>query len=174
MEFRILGPLEVVDDGRTVELGGTRQQALLAILLLQRGQLRSVARLIEDLYGAEPPPTATKSMQAHISRLRKALASTDRVVSRARGYALRLGPDELDADRFEAIHQTGRKALAGGRPGDAVASFDEALALCAAPRWATSDPKSLRRARWHGSRSCASAASRTASMHISLSVATRP
>jgi DNA-binding SARP family transcriptional activator len=133
MEFRILGPLDVEDDGRAVELGGTRQRALLAILLLRRGTLVSAGRLIEELYGAEPPATAAKSLQAHVSRLRKALSPADRVESRAGGYALRLEPGELDADRFEAKHQAGRTALAEGRPHDAAAAFAEALALWRGP-----------------------------------------
>ena len=133
MEFRILGPLEVEDDGRAVELGGTRQRALLAILLLRRGRLVSAGRLVEELYGAEPPATAAKSLQAHVSRLRKALSPADRVESRAGGYALRLEAGELDADRFEATHQAGRDALAEGRPHDAAAAFAEALALWRGP-----------------------------------------
>ena len=73
MEFRILGPLEVDDDGRAVELGGARQRALLAILLLHRGEVVGADRLIEELYDGRPPATAAKSLQAHVSRLRQAL-----------------------------------------------------------------------------------------------------
>ena len=155
MDFRILGPLEVVDDGRAVALGGARQRALLAILLLRRGKLVPAARLVEELYGAEPPATAAKSLQAHVSRLRKALRPADRVESRAGGYALRLEPGELDADRFEATHQAGRAALAEGRPQDAAAAFAEALALWRGPPLADSGTRSSHRASWRGSRSCA-------------------
>ena len=133
MDFRILGPLEVVDDGRPVALGGARQRALLAILLLRRGKLVPAARLVEELYGTEPPATAAKSLQAHVSRLRKAMRPADRVESRAGGYALRLEPGELDADRFETKHQAGRDALAEGRPQDAAAALADALALWRGP-----------------------------------------
>ena len=86
MDFRILGPLEVHDDGRPLELGGARQRALLAILLLQRGHVVTADRLIEDLYGGRPPATAAKSVQAHVSRLRRALGQEGRLRTRAGGY----------------------------------------------------------------------------------------
>ena len=77
MEFRILGPLEALDGGRVVGLGGTRQRALLAVFLLHRGETLSTDRLIDELWGESPPATATKSVQVYISRLRKALAEGD-------------------------------------------------------------------------------------------------
>jgi DNA-binding SARP family transcriptional activator len=133
MIFRILGPLAVEDDGRPIELGGARQRAVLAILLLHRGNFVPASRLIDDLYGEQPPATAAKSLQVHLSRLRKALGEQARVESRAGGYALRLEPHELDADRFDAMHQVGREALAGGRAEEAKAAFDEALSLWRGP-----------------------------------------
>jgi DNA-binding SARP family transcriptional activator len=76
MEFRILGPLEVLDDeGRTVALGGSKQRALLALLLLHRGETLGTERLIDELWGERPPATAAKSVQVHVSRLRKALGA---------------------------------------------------------------------------------------------------
>jgi DNA-binding SARP family transcriptional activator len=133
MDFRILGPLEVENGGRTLDLGGARQRALLAILLLHRGKLVSASRLIDDLYGAQPPATAAKSLQAHMSRLRKALGTPTRIESRAGGYTLRLEPDELDADRFEARHEAGRAALSAGRAEEAAGELDEALSLWRGP-----------------------------------------
>jgi DNA-binding SARP family transcriptional activator len=133
MIFRILGPLEVEDDGRAIELGGARQRAVLAILLLHRGKLVPASRMIDDLYGEQPPATAAKSLQVHVSRLRKALGNHTSVESRAGGYALRLEPHELDADRFEAKHRLGREALATGKTEEAKAAFDEAINLWRGP-----------------------------------------
>ena len=73
MDFRILGSLEVCDRERTVRLGGDKQRVLLAVLLLHANEVVSADRLIDDLWGARPPPAALKALQAHISRLRKAL-----------------------------------------------------------------------------------------------------
>lgn len=71
MEFRILGPLEVLDEGRRVALASSKQRALLALLLLHRGETLGTERLIDELWGERPPATAAKSVQVHISRLRK-------------------------------------------------------------------------------------------------------
>jgi DNA-binding SARP family transcriptional activator len=129
MNFRILGPLEVDDDDdHPVELGGARQRGLLAILLLRRGEVIPADRLVEELYGGRPPPTAAKSLQAHVSRLRKALGD-GRVVTRERGYMLETRGEEVDADRFAQLVARGRRALAAGETDDAEALFVEALGL---------------------------------------------
>ena len=128
-EFRILGAVEVVDGGTLVDLGGARQRALLAILLVNRGEPVAADRLIEQLYGARPPRTALKSLQAHVSRLRKALGGNGRVRTEAGGYAIALTPDELDADRFSALIGDGRAAAAQGDAKAAARAFDDALAL---------------------------------------------
>jgi DNA-binding SARP family transcriptional activator len=113
MEFRILGPLEVVSDGRSVDLGGAKQRALLAVLLLNPNQVVSRDRLIDALWEENPPDTAHKALQVHVSRLRRQLGQ-DRIVTRPPGYAIRVDPDELDAERFER--------LAGSRqPAEALA-----------------------------------------------------
>ena len=83
MEFRILGPLEVLDEGRVVALGGSKQRALLALLLLHANQTLTPDRLIDELWGERPPATAAKTLQAHVSRLRKALAADDGAVCHA-------------------------------------------------------------------------------------------
>src|SRR5712671_2095472 len=119
MEFRILGPLEVEDDGRTVPLGGAKQRVLLA-----RGRPRSTDRLIEEIWDGHPPETALKSVQVYISQLRKALGD-GRVVTRERGYELVVAPGEVDADRFEALV----RAASAAAPEQACARFREALAL---------------------------------------------
>jgi DNA-binding SARP family transcriptional activator len=129
MYFRILGPLEVDYNGRSVELGGARQRALLAILLLHRNEVVSADRLIEELYNGRPPPTAAKSLQAHISRLRSALRPEDRLHTRPGGYVLEVAPDELDADRAARLLAEGRKARGAGDHDVAAMSFDSALRL---------------------------------------------
>jgi len=92
MDFRILGPLEVFDNGRKLELSGERPRALLAILLLRRGEVVTADRLIEELYGEQPPATAIKSLQVHMSRLRKALGRDGSLRTAAGGYALEIAP----------------------------------------------------------------------------------
>jgi DNA-binding SARP family transcriptional activator len=133
MDFRILGPLEVDDDGRSVELGGARQRALLAILLLRRNEVVTTDRLIEDLYGGRPPPTAAKSLQAHVSRLRGALRPESRLHTRGGGYVLEIGSDELDADRAAQLLADGRRARAAGDHDAAALSLAAALRLWRGP-----------------------------------------
>jgi DNA-binding SARP family transcriptional activator len=102
MEFRILGPLEVVEHGRSLALGGHMQCSLLAVLLLHQNEVVSNERLIDDLWGEAPPATAAKSIQVYVSRLRKQLGD-GRLVTRTPGYLLRVEPSELDAARFEQL-----------------------------------------------------------------------
>jgi DNA-binding SARP family transcriptional activator len=113
VEYRILGPLEVSESGRPVDLGGGRQRALLALLLLHRNEVVSTDRLIEDLWSHNPPATAAKIVQLYVSQLRKALGSKD-LVTRPPGYVLRVEAGSLDADRFEQLVRDARHALAHG------------------------------------------------------------
>ena len=124
MEFRILGPLEVEDDGRKIPLGGAKQRALLALLLLSRGRPVSTDRLIEELWNGEPPATATKSVQVYVTRLRRALGAR-RIVTQGRGYELVVAPGELDVDKFDALV----RAASGAPPEDAAQRLREALRL---------------------------------------------
>src|SRR5439155_1030760 len=124
MEFRILGPFEVEDDGRTIPLAGAKQRALLALLVLRRGRPVSTDRLIEDVWNGSPPETALKSIQVYVSQLRKVLGEA-RLVTRERGYELVLSPGELDADRFDTLVG----AAAQAPPEHAAALLREALAL---------------------------------------------
>jgi DNA-binding SARP family transcriptional activator len=111
MEFRILGPLEVVDGGQTVELSGHKQRALLAALLLEANQVVSSDRLIEMLWDGEPPATARKALYVHVSQLRKLLGK-ERLERRPPGYRLQVGPEELDLNQFERLRHEGRYAEA--------------------------------------------------------------
>ena len=108
MEFRILGPLEVVDEGRPVVLQRGKQLALLAYLLLHPNELVSADRLIDALWGERPPPTAAKILQNAVSQLRRVLGD-DRLVTQAPGYRFRLEQGELDLHRFEQLAQEGRR-----------------------------------------------------------------
>jgi DNA-binding SARP family transcriptional activator len=112
VEFRILGPLEVVEDGRPLTLGGPRQRALLAMLLTRANEVVSNDRLIDELWGARPPPTATNALQYHVSQLRKTLGPSKAIVTREPGYLIRVGPHELDLLRFQRLVEEARHAPA--------------------------------------------------------------
>jgi DNA-binding SARP family transcriptional activator len=139
MDFRILGPLEVLDEGRALGLGGSKQRALLALLVLHANETLSVDRLIDALWGERPPATAAKTVQVHVSRLRKALAGgagsdpAALVATREHGYELRLDPERLDAYRFERLLAQGRSELAASRPRRAASALEQALSLWRGP-----------------------------------------
>ena len=128
MEFKILGPLEVVDGERSVSLGGAKQRALLAVLLLHANEVVSTDRLIDDLWGANPPETASTALQGYVSRLRKGLGA-EALVTRAPGYVLQLDGHDLDLDRFHALLGEARESEAA----DAAVRLREALALWRGP-----------------------------------------
>ncbi len=132
MEFRILGPLEVRDGDREVPLGGPRQRAVLAILLTRAGEVVSQDRLIDELWGEEPPQTATNTLHGYLSHLREAVGR-DVIESRAPGYVLRLEPGQLDLRRFERLAEQAARALGAGRAGEAAATLREALSLWRGP-----------------------------------------
>jgi DNA-binding SARP family transcriptional activator len=139
MDFRILGPLEVLEEGRAVRLGGSKQRALLALFLLHRGETLGADRLIDELWAERPPATAAKTMQVYVSRLRKTLgggegSNADCVVAtRGHGYELMLDPERLDAHRFERLVAEGRAELAAGHPQGAAAALERALSLWRGP-----------------------------------------
>jgi DNA-binding SARP family transcriptional activator len=127
MQFRLLGPLEVIEHDRAVELGATKQRSLLALLLLNANQVVSTDRLIAELWGESPPATVAKSVQVYVSRLRKEIGG--RLVTRSPGYVLRVEPAELDLAVFERLRREAR----GARPETAAATLREALALWRGP-----------------------------------------
>jgi WD40 repeat protein/DNA-binding SARP family transcriptional activator len=133
MEFRILGPLEVRSDAGGVSLGGTKPRAVLAMLLLHADEPVSAERLAQALWGEESPRRAVKTVQVHVSRLRKALGDGEIVATTPAGYRLRLRPGELDAERFARLVEDGRGALADGRAEHAAAVLREALGLWRGP-----------------------------------------
>ena len=137
MDFRVLGPLEVLDEGRVVALGGSRQRVLLVLLLLHVNETLSIDRLVDDLWGERPPAGAGKTLYVQISRLRKALAAADGrrseregvVITHERGYRLALDRERIDAHRFEQLVAGGGRELAAGRPEQAAGALERALAL---------------------------------------------
>jgi len=106
MEFRILGPLEVVKDGRPVSIRRGKEQALLAYLLLHANEVVPSVRLIDALWDERSPPTASKILQNAVSHLRKQLGD-GRLLTRDPGYLLRLDEGELDLQRFEQFAVVG-------------------------------------------------------------------
>ena len=129
MEFAILGPVEVRLDGDPVPVGGPKQRALLAMLLLADGAPVSRDALIDGLWGERPPATAGQTLDSYLSRLRRILGS-DRIERRPPGYALRVGPDELDRDRFERLVADARD---DPDPGRAATTLETALGLWRGP-----------------------------------------
>jgi DNA-binding SARP family transcriptional activator len=132
VEFRILGPFEVVEHDQPLVLGGHKQRALLVALLLHRGEAVSIDRLIDELWGERPPATAGKTLQVYVSNLRKALGD-GLLVTRGHGYLLQSAPGQLDLDRFEALVGEGRQALGQGDARRASDRLRDALALWRGP-----------------------------------------
>ena len=134
MEFRLLGPLEVRDEGRLLALGGAKQRGLLAILLLHANQVVSSDQLTGALWGEEPPQSAASALRVHVAQLRKALGGGQAVlVTRAPGYLVEVESDQLDLDRFERLTGEAGRALADGRWREASSALREALALWRGP-----------------------------------------
>jgi DNA-binding SARP family transcriptional activator len=128
IEFRILGPLEVTRDGTPVVLGGPKQRALLAYLLLRRGEVVSTDRLVDELWGEHPPRTATTSLQNLVSQLRKSLGP-DVVATRPPGYVLHVDGADLDLARFERLVAES----CDGAPEDRARLLRDALSLWTGP-----------------------------------------
>ena len=136
MRFQVLGPLEVEADDGPVVLGGPKERLLLALLLTRPNRVVSVEALLRGLWGEQPPPTAGKTLQSHVKRLRRALepsrargAAGEVLVTRQPGYLLRVAPGALDATRFEELTAAGRQALADGSVELAGSLLREALGL---------------------------------------------
>jgi DNA-binding SARP family transcriptional activator len=132
VEFRILGPVDVLDEGQPVPLPAGKPLTLLRVLLLNRDHVVSAETLVDELWGQEPPETAMKALQGHVSQLRKALGA-ERLITKPPGYALRVEEGELDLDRFEQLVRQGREHLAAGDAKAASRELESALALWRGP-----------------------------------------
>ncbi len=128
LEFRLLGPLEVVGDDGPLPLGGMRQRAVLAALLLRAGQVVPTERLVDDVWGDDAPRTATTSLQNAVSALRKLLGA-DVLETRSPGYVLRVESAQVDATRFERLIVAARAA----QPDERATLLREALDLWRGP-----------------------------------------
>ena len=137
MDFRLLGSLEVFEGARSVVIGSGKRRSLLALLLLHGNEVLSADRLIDELWGEDPPATAAKGLQVYVSQLRKELQNgPDRdgvLVTRANGYVLVLGPDDVDVQRFERSVDAGERALAAGELDHAAQRLRQGLALWRGP-----------------------------------------
>jgi predicted ATPase/DNA-binding SARP family transcriptional activator len=134
-EFRVLGPVEAVRAGRPVPLGGRRQRSLLALLLVEPGQVISSDRLIDELWHGKPPRGAEGTLRVYVSRLRPVLGEHT-LVARAPGYVLDIDAELVDASRFERLYLDGRDALARKAAGLATDRLRAALALWHGPAFA--------------------------------------
>jgi DNA-binding SARP family transcriptional activator len=135
-EFGILGPLEVWRSGHAVLLGGPRQRAVLALLLLEANRVVSMDRLAEDVWGGHPPDGWVTTLHTYVSHLRQALepdrsrgVAGDVLVTKGRGYLLRVDREHLDAARFQDGFTAGRAALETGRHAEAAETLRRALEL---------------------------------------------
>src|SRR6516165_1014891 len=134
LEFRVLGPLEVVDADQPVALGGSQQRLVLVLLLLSSPEAISADRLIDELWGERPPASAPHAVQVYVSGIRKLLRSSDEVAVRTTpaGYVIDVAPELIDARRFERLLEEAQDALAQD-PSGAQALFEVALALWRGP-----------------------------------------
>ena len=123
VEFRILGPVEILDGERLLPLGGLKRRAVVATLLLHPNRVVASEQLIDLVWGDDPPTEALGSLHNHVLRLRRELG--DRLVTRRPGYLLRVEPGELDLDRFRGLVEEARAR----EPGEAATLLHEALAL---------------------------------------------
>ena len=151
--FQILGPLVVEVGGTAVRLGGPRQRSVLALLLLNSGQVVPVIRIIDALWEGDPPQAAGTTLRGYVSHLRKALAGSARpvpagpLVTRPSGYQLDVEPDHVDANRFERLSAAGRRLLQAGKHAEAAAALRTAIGLWRGP--ALADLSGERWARAH-------------------------
>jgi DNA-binding SARP family transcriptional activator len=140
VEFRLLGSLEVIIDGASVDVGGTQPRTVLAMLLVAGGRMVPAESIIEALWGHNPPDSAAGTLQSYVSRLRRVLVPGAARGEAAKvlawdppGYKLVVDASALDVHRFEALADQGRGLLLAGDPGGARAMLDDALALWRGP-----------------------------------------
>ena len=146
LRFRILGPLEVRDEQAAIALGGPRQRALLVALLLRAGRVVPTEQLVDELYGEDPPKTATTSVQNAIVALRKALGP-ELLVRRPPGYVLQIEREQVDAHHFERLLADARRASTHERRALLVRALElwrgPALAEFAFEDWAQTETRRL-------------------------------
>jgi class 3 adenylate cyclase len=131
VDYRVLGPIEVVHDGRPVVIAAGKQRALLCCLLVEANRVVSLDRLVDQLWGERPPATAAKNVQVLVSQLRKSLSASgaNPIDTVTGGYVLRVQPGGVDVDGFEELLAGGRGLLAAGQAREAERALAQALAL---------------------------------------------
>jgi DNA-binding SARP family transcriptional activator len=133
IEFRVLGPLEVVNDARVLPLGGLKQRGVLALLLLERNRVVPRDRIVDALWGESPPTSAANSVQVYVSKLRRLLdedaSNESALVTAPPGYLLRVAPGTVDADEFERLLVDAKSALRAKSFAEAETILARALAL---------------------------------------------
>ncbi len=129
LEFGLLGPVRAVRDGRELGLGGPKQRAVLALLLVQAGRVVSSEYLADALWRGRPPPGAAGTLRSYVSRLRSLLGPEAVLVARGGGYAITVQAGSVDVGRFERLVEAGRDALGRGEAVAAATRFGEALTL---------------------------------------------
>lgn len=132
MEYRVLGPLEVLREGQPLDLGGLKQRALLAVLLLHANEVVSVDRLIDEIWEDTPPDSVVNVVQTYVSRLRRVLngdRSGDVLVTKAPGYVLHVAPGELDVERFQTLVARADQYRQQGDLARLTSALEAALAL---------------------------------------------
>lgn len=155
LELRLLGPLEVRRGGEAVILGGARQRALLALLCLHRDTVVAVDRIVDELSGESPPPTARHMVEVYVSKLRK-LIGADVLATRPPGYLLQVDPEQVDVERFERLLAEGKEALDAGDPALAASTLATPSPSGAAHRSRTSStsPSPRRKSRAWRNHAC--------------------
>ena len=129
--FDVLGPLEIRDGSRRLDVPGRQERALLALLLTAPRRVFSVSAIVAGLWAADPPAGAERTVQSYVSRLRRALPGNcaSLIVTRSPGYLAAVDPECVDAERFRALAVEGRRGLAAGRPEEAASRLRDALGL---------------------------------------------
>ena len=147
MEYGILGPLEVFESGRPHALGSLKERMVLAVLLLHANEFVSRERLIDELWGAAPPPTAAKAVNVYVSKLRKTLSRSghEPIATAGGGYRLVVDPESLDAERVRGLLTSANECVAAGEVPAASRLLQQALALWRGPTLAGLPLESLGR-----------------------------
>ena len=133
MRFRALGPLRVWDGAAWSAIGAAHQRVVLAVLLAEAGRVVSTDRLVFEIWGDRPPRTAAHAVQVYIGRLRRVLGPDGPLSTNGRGYQMVTAEDDLDANLFERLVDSGTRSLTDGRLEPGVAALSEALALWRGP-----------------------------------------
>jgi DNA-binding SARP family transcriptional activator/tetratricopeptide (TPR) repeat protein len=140
LDFRLLGPVEVRNGDVLLALGGRKQRALVTLLAMSPGDVVSVDRLVDEIWGGVPPPSAQRTLQAYVSRLRAVLetlpwrsAPASVLVSRDPGYVLAIDKDQVDSHRFETLVGEASQLISQGRPEAAAGCLRHALDLWRGP-----------------------------------------